>query len=98
MLSISYPRSFDWDEGNNFKNFDKHGVTNQECEEVFMDENKVMHKDLAHSIKENRFLLIGKTQSERLLFLVFTLRKDQIRVISARDLNQKEYRLYEQRS
>ena len=41
-------------------------------------------------------MLSGKTNSERLLFVVFTVRKTLIRVISARNMTRKEKRIYEQ--
>jgi len=84
---------FDWDQGNKTKNTTKHQVTNEECEEVFFDHRKKMLKDILHSGKEERYILIGQTKQTRLLFIVFTIRKDKIRVISARDLNNKEKKL-----
>ena len=86
---------FEWDKGNEMKNLTRHNVLNEECEEMFFDINKKILKDILHSGKEERYLLIGKTKKGRLLFLVFTIRKKLIRVISARDLNRKEYKLYE---
>ncbi len=91
---------FDWDEGNNDKNFIKHNVTNQEAEEVFFDPNKVTFPDLLHSGQEERLRIIGKTTNGRLLLIVFTKREDKksiykIRIISARDVNNKEEPLYE---
>lgn len=85
---------FDWDKGNAGKN-KKHGVDDFESEEPFFDENKVVLKDTLHSHQEERFILLGKTKKERLLFVVFSKRKDKIRVISARDINRKERVLYE---
>ena len=70
-------------------------MRDEECEEVFFDYKKKILKDKIHSGKEERYLLIGKTKKQRLIFLVFTIRKNKIRVISARDLNKKEYKLYE---
>ena len=84
---------FQWDAGNTNKNWVKHRVTNEECEEVFFDPHKRILKDTLHYKKEERFLLLGRTAKGRALFVVFTLRKTMIRVISARDLNRKEYRL-----
>ena len=88
---------FEWDSGNKGKN-QKHKVKDEECEEVFFDYNKKILKDALHSGKEKRYLLIGRTKKKRLLFLVFTIRKDKVRIISARDLNQKEYKLYEEKN
>lgn len=87
--------SFEWDNGNKGKNFLKHRVIDEECEEVFFDQNKKILIDAVHSGIEERYLLIGKTKKQRMLFLVFTIRKNKIRIISARDLNKKEYKLYE---
>lgn len=86
---------FEWNKGNIDKNFAKHQVTNQETEEVFLDKNKVTFKDRLHSNNEERFRIIGKTKKGRLLFLVFTIRNEKIRIISARDINRKEVSLYE---
>lgn len=88
-------KGFIWDKGNIDKNWIKHRVKNTECEEVFFDENKVILKDVLHSNKEERFIILGKTKKERLLFVIFTIRDDKIRVISARDINKKGRRLYE---
>ncbi len=89
-------KEFIWDRGNSDKNLVKHQVENSECEEVFFDENKVILRDALHSGKEERFILLGKTKMERLLFVVFTGREDKIRVISARDINRRERKLYEE--
>ena len=86
---------FEWDEHNRDKNLIAHGVTNEECEEVFFDPNKKILEDALHSEHEVRFILIGCTNMGRLLFIVCTLRKNRIRVISARDLNKREQKLYE---
>lgn len=85
--------SFDWDKGNQGKNFVKHKVTDEECEEVFFDPYKKVYNDILHSGGETRYLLVGRTKSERLLFVVFTFRRDRLRVISARGLNKKERKL-----
>jgi len=85
---------FEWDKGNKDKN-SKHKVVDEECEEVFFDKNKKILKDVLHSREEERYILLGKTKKSRLLFLVFTIRKNLFRVISARDLSRKEYKLYE---
>ena len=89
---------FDWDEGNAYKNWEKHRVTQGECEQVFFNEPLVVSDDLAHSHKEKRWFLLGKTDADRLLFLVFTLRQDKIRVISARDMNKKERKIYDEQT
>lgn len=89
---------FIWDKGNFDKNWIKHNVTNEEAEESFLDKNKVIYKDAFHSTIEERFILLGKTNKERLLYVVFTKRGDKIRVISVRDINKREVQFYEKRA
>ena len=91
---------FEWDPGNSGKNKLKHNVEDWECEEAFFDPCKVIIlKDKLHSGGEERFILLGKTISKRLLFIAFTIRSNKIRVISARDVRKKkEVELYEKAS
>ncbi len=89
---------FEWDAGNKEKSIMKHEVSNEECEEAFFDYNKKIQKDSLHSINEKRYILIGQTKQNRLLYIIFTVRKDKIRVISARDINKKEQNLYEEKN
>lgn len=96
MLVIKEPVEFDWDEGNKDKNWEKHEVSDEECEEVFFDQNKKILKDVLHSDEEERYVLLGRTKADRLLFVVFTLRGGKLRIISARDINEKEVYLYEE--
>ena len=96
-VRLDEPIEFEWDKGNTEKN-QKHDVTNQEAEEAFFDSNKKAFKDPLHSRGEQRIRLIGKTKMRRLLFIVFTLRKNKIRIISARDINRKEVYLYEKKA
>lgn len=86
---------FEWDKGNIGKN-KKHQVEDNEAEEVFLDEGKVIFKDKLHSKNEERFILLGKTKKQRLLYIVFTKREVKVRIISARDVNKKEVHLYEE--
>jgi len=85
---------FDWNKGNRNKNLIKHAVSDVECEEIFFNIPLMVSPDKAHSKEEERYYLLGKTDNERLLFLVFTARGDKIRVISARDMTKKEQRCY----
>jgi uncharacterized DUF497 family protein len=90
---------FEWDSGNSNKNKLKHAVEDWECEEVFFDSKKVMFNDKLHSGNAQRFILLGKTKQERLLYIVFTTRYETIRIISARDITKrKEIDLYEKAS
>lgn len=95
MIILPEPIKFIWDRGNEIKNSLKHHVTNDEAEEIFFDSNSKLFKDKIHSQTEDRYLILGKTKKNRLLFIVFTIRQKKIRVISARDINKKERGLYE---
>lgn len=86
---------FDWDKHNSEKVRTRHDVTPIECEQVFFNLPVIAGDDEKHSETENRFYVLGQTDSDRLLFLVFTVRKDKLRVISARDMNKKERRMYQ---
>ena len=97
MINLPEPITFVWDSGNEYKSRDKHDVSIQEVEEAFFDLNKKLFDDYAHSDKkEVRYILLGQTQKNRLLYVAFTIRNNQIRAISARDLNKKERPLYEE--
>ncbi|MCX5817473.1 MAG: BrnT family toxin [Proteobacteria bacterium] len=86
---------FEWDKYNSGKIKTKHGVTPVECEQVFFNIPVIAGNDEKHSETEDRFYVLGQTDSGRLLFMVFTVRKEKIRVISARDMNKKERRVYQ---
>ncbi|MBA2124487.1 hypothetical protein B9J78_06125 [bacterium Unc6] len=97
MKIVPEPIFFEWDKGNIDKNLIKHKVTNRETEEVFKNDPKFIFGDEKHSQKEKRYGLYGKTKTERLLFVVFTITKDKVRVISARNMSKKERRVYEEK-
>jgi len=94
---IANCKGFQWDEGNLDKNWHRHQVTNGECEEVFFNVPFVVAPDVKHSQKEQRYYALGRTDADRWLFVVFTIRGDLIRVISARDMNIREMRKYAER-
>src|SRR3990167_1125297 len=78
MDILSNLNGFDWDEGNITKNWEKHGVAHVECEEVFFNEPLVVKKDDPHSKTETRYYVLGRTNSNRLLFLVFAIRGKRV--------------------
>ena len=86
---------FDWDEDNAQKNWDRHRVAPEEAEDVFFHEPLVIRSDLRHSKREKRYYALGKTGADRRLFVVFTVRRELIRVISVRDINRNETATYE---
>ncbi len=86
---------FEWDKYNSEKTKKKHDVTSVECEQVFFNLPVIAGDDEKHSEIENRFYVLGQTDFGRLLFLVFTVRRNKLRVISARDMSKKERRVYQ---
>lgn len=96
MIDLRRVEGFEWDLGNARKN-EKHGVTQSEAEQVFVNEPLLL-SDNKHSHNEPRFYALGKTNKERLLNVTFTFRDNgtKIRVISARPMHRKERSIYEQ--
>ena len=94
MRVVKEAFEFEWDKGNIGKNT-KHKVEDKEAEEVFLDEGKVIYRDAFHSKNEKRFIILGRTEKERLLYAAFTYRRKKVRIISARDINKKEVSIYE---
>lgn len=84
---------FEWDDNKNKINKEKHGIDFSTAVLAFDDENKVEIFDRFHStLEEERFLLIGKVKG--ILTVVFTERKDKVRIISARQANKIEEDIY----
>lgn len=85
--------TFEWDQEKNLINKKKHGISFETAAYVFYDEQYIEMFDFEHSIDEDRYIAIGKV--EDVLFVVFTQRKENIRLISARLATEAERRLYD---
>ena len=94
LARLAEVTGFQWDTGNDTKSWSKHAVTNAECEGVFLNEPLAVADDVGHSIDEVRHFALGRTHNARTLFVVFTLRDTQIRVISARPMSRREREAY----
>ena len=92
---LSKCRGFQWYTGNLEKNWLKHRVSRLEIEQVFFNRPLLVAFDDQHSQEEQRFFALGRTEFGRNLFMVFTVRHDLIRVISARDMSRRERKVYE---
>ncbi len=90
---------FEWDENKNAANQKKHKVSFEEAKSVFYDENARLISDPDHSVREDRFILLGLSNRLRMLVVVHTYRKSDeiIRIISAREATKRERRFYERR-
>lgn len=98
MAKLPVPLVFDWDKGNTEKNWAKHKVHFKEAEEVFFNKPLKIFEDEKHSQKEKRLLAYGSTNKRRKLTIIFTIRKETVRVISARNQNIKERKVYEKKN
>jgi hypothetical protein len=96
LEKLSASSGFEWDEWNSEKNWLKHRVTRWECEQVFFNLPLVVADDQKRSQDEPRYYVLGQTGKGRKLFVVFTIRHGLIRVISARDMNRSEARIYDE--
>lgn len=90
------PVGFDWDDRKAASNLAKHGVSFEEAMSVFDDDDAKIRDDPDHSIAEHREIIIGFSDTDRLLFVSFTERGDMIRVISARVATDREEKFYEE--
>ena len=86
---------FDWDERKAASNVRKHGVTFEEGQSVFRDENARLIDDPDHSGAEDRFVMLGLSATPRLLVVCHCYRSEGvIRIISARKASKAEARNY----
>lgn len=83
---------FEWDEDKNCLNKQKHRISFETAAHVFEDPFYIEMYDFEHSVDEDRYIAIGKVAE--VLFVVFTERKERIRIISARLATEKERVLY----
>lgn len=86
---------FEWEESNAGKIWRKHHLLHSECEETFFNRPLVVADDVKHSGEESRYYALGHTDAGKSLFVVFTIRRNLIRVISARLMNRKEGKVYQ---
>ena len=94
-MILPEPVLFEWDRGNDQKNEKKHSVSLKEAEETFFNEPRYIFLDEKHSSYEKRYGMYGKTNTDRFLSLVYTIRHDVVRVITIRPMSRKERNAYE---
>jgi len=87
---------FEWDDKKNSSNILKHGVSFEEAQTVFFDEKAIEFDDPDHSIQVERFILLGLSQSLKVLVVCHCYRSQdlKIRIISARKATKKEQGVY----
>lgn len=85
---------FEYHDGKAKINLIKHKVSFEEAKSVFYDLNGMEFFDTEHSDSEDRFINIGCSSKQRVLFVSFTIRDNVYRIISAKKLTNAEIRYY----
>lgn len=87
---------FEWDENKNIINQQKHGISFEEASTVFYDTNAILFDDPDHSKEEERFLIIGLANNEKVCLVSHCYRENNntIRLISARKATKSEQKIY----
>ncbi len=90
------PLRFSWDDKKNKTNQRKHGISFEEAQTVFFDENSIEYYDPDHSQDEDRFLMLGLSYQIRVLVVSYCILEDgsEIRIISSRKATKKEQKVY----
>ena len=83
---------FDWDPQKAATNLAKHEVSFEEAATVFGDPLGRIVADPRHSPDQERFVLLGLSQDQRLLAVMYVERGETIRIISARRATRRERR------
>jgi uncharacterized DUF497 family protein len=86
---------FEWDNEKEKSNLEKHGIDFNIAALVFGDANRIETYDKIHSIDEDRYITIGAINGVAIVVIVvYTERKETIRIISARLATQREKEAY----
>lgn len=88
--------TFEWNGRKAKNNQKKHKVSFEEAKTVFGDPFSITISDDAHSIGEERYVDIGRSDKGRLLVVVYAERGHAIRIISCRKATSRERRIYEE--
>jgi uncharacterized DUF497 family protein len=88
---------FEWDETKNHLNIKKHGISFEEAQTVFLDDDAIRFYDPDHSEDEDRFIMLGISFKLRALIVCHCYRESDrvIRIISARKATRTEIKQYE---
>ena len=85
---------FEWDEAKNLENVENHGISFEQAVKAFDDDLAIPLEDIEHSDEnENRYALIGMCEIG-LVFISFTFRGENRRIISARRASRKMEKIY----
>ncbi len=85
---------YQWDRNKALSNLNKHGIDFADAVSVFSDELAITIFD--DRFEEERFITIGIDLLNRILVVVYTMRDDEIRLISALKASKNERLQYEE--
>ncbi|CAN5287054.1 BrnT family toxin [soil metagenome] len=88
---------FDWDPVKARTNLIKHGVSFIEARAVFGDYWALDAPDIDHSDEEDRWIILGRSNRDRLIIVAYAERGEKFRIISARRATPSESNGYERR-
>jgi hypothetical protein len=87
---------FAWDERKAASNLSKHGISFEQAATVFGDPLSNTFPDPDHSLEEHRFVIIGSSESGKILVVAHTDDGELVRIISAREVTHGERQSYEE--
>ena len=92
MKTIVDETIVEWDDNKNRINIRKHGISFETAALVFADEERIEYYDKVHSIDEDRYIVLGCVHG--ILYVVYTMRGEAARLISARMATSAERKIY----
>lgn len=84
---------FEWDKNKANANVQKHQISFEIAQEIFYKEEVLAFEDTRFNYKEVREIALGEVEGI-ILYVMFTVREDRIRIISARKATEKEAKGY----
>ncbi len=95
MMNKTRSSYIEWDANKERLNIHKHGISFSLASKVFADDDRITYYDACHSTEEDRYIVLGDIG--RIIFVVFTYRNGNIRIISARLATARERSIYYER-
>ena len=92
MKTVIAETLVEWDDNKNRINIQKHGISFETAALVFADEERIEYYDKLHSQDEDRYVVLGCVQG--ILYVVYTMREEAVRLISARMATSTERKIY----
>ncbi len=87
---------FEWDSEKCKSNIYKHGIDFKDAVAAFEDSQALCAYDIDSSVEEDRYILTGRIGNRIIAVVIYTDRRDRIRIISARLATKRERNIYEE--